>query len=65
MVFSSKYMMNDTALWDGVEETRSYYLVMKNMPDERYEDFYLSTITTMVVDMCYKLVGEPVQNPGT
>ncbi len=27
--------------------------------------FYLSTITTMVVDMCYKLVGEPVQNPGT
>lgn len=57
--------LNDTALWDGVEETRSFYLVMKNIPDERYEDFYLSTITTMVVDMCYKLVGEPVQNPGT
>ncbi len=55
--------LNDTALWNGVDETRDFYLVMKKIPDERYEDFYLSTITTMVVDMCYDLVGEPETTP--
>lgn len=55
--------LNDTALWDGVDEPRNFYLVMKNIPDEQYKDFYLSTITTMVVDMCYDLVGEPVVTP--
>ncbi len=57
--------LNDTALWDGVDEPQDYYLVMKAIPDERYEDFYLSTITTMVVDMCYDLVGEPGAVPET
>ena len=51
--------LNDTALWNGVAETRDIYLVMKYMPDEKYEDFYVSTITTMIVDICYDLVGEP------
>lgn len=51
--------LNDTTLWNGVNETRDFYLVMKKVPDEKYEDFYFSTLTTMVVDMCYDLVGEP------
>jgi len=51
--------LNDTALWNGISDDTSYYLVMKYIPDEKYEDFYISTITTMVVDMCYDLVGEP------
>ena len=51
--------LNDTKLWDGVEDGKSYYLVMKYIDDSRYSDFYVSTITTMVVDMCYDLTGAP------
>lgn len=57
-----RLLLNDTALWNGVEETENYYLVMKYVPDELYQDFYFSTITTMIVDMCYDLVGEPTQS---
>ena len=52
--------LNDTALWNGISDARPYYLVMKFIEDERYSDFYVSTITTMVVDMCYDLTGAPV-----
>lgn len=51
--------LNDTALWNGVDESRDFYLVMKYIEDERYTDFYISTIATMIVDMCYDLVGAP------
>ncbi|MBE6935724.1 MAG: hypothetical protein E7458_04390 [Ruminococcaceae bacterium] len=51
--------LNDTALWEGVEEETPYYLVMKYVPDEEYEGFYLSSVTTMVVEMCYELTGRP------
>ena len=51
--------LNDTALWNNISDSRPYYLVMKYMDEERYTDFYISTITTMVVDMCYDLTGAP------
>ena len=53
--------LNDTALWNGIPDDREYYLVMKYIEDSHYTDFYVSTITTMVVDMCYDLTGAPTK----
>lgn len=51
--------LNDTSIWEGVNEPNPYYLVMKYVPDEEYEGFYLSSVTTMVAEMCYALTGRP------
>ncbi len=49
--------LNETGFMKDIETDEELYLVMKYVPDEKYEDYFISLLTSSVVDMTKKLVA--------
>ena len=41
----------------GIDSEEKLYLVMKYFPDEKYEDYFISLLTSSVVDICKELTA--------
>ncbi len=51
-----RILLNDTGYMSGVDTEEELYLVMKYFPDEQYEDYFISLLTSSVVDICKELI---------
>ena len=52
-----RILLNGTGYMAGIDIEQPLYLVMKYFPDEKYEDYFISLLTSSVVDICKELTG--------
>lgn len=52
-----RILLNGTGYMTGIDSEEKLYLVMKYFPDEKYEDYFISLLTSSVVDICKELTA--------
>lgn len=52
-----RILLNGTGYMSGIDTEQPLFLVMKYFPDEKYEDYFISLLTSSVVDICKELTA--------